>query len=240
MYARAICRIASLRTNALLTRRPRIPASSCAYLICLRLPLGLSRLASSGSSCTPLHASTNPTPTAPDNLLENIESKLNGGELPRSQKPPEPTITDVSKGKLTSSDVPLLNRLFWLAASPGKLHAVIDASDLLSASRILTEDGTESIHMLPAPLSGYPTPYVTDEDISKYIKPLYTRGWGVAFTEKIPTLARRVPQLTKRFEFTDFYAAIAFVNAVVEISRSEKVSPLFLALKNWGVYFILL
>ncbi|KAA1471752.1 hypothetical protein DENSPDRAFT_837813 [Dentipellis sp. KUC8613] len=53
---------------------------------------------------------------------------------------------------------------------------------------------------------------ITDDDISRYVQPLYHRGWGIRFSKMQPP--RFVPVLNKTFRFRDDRALLDFVASV--------------------------
>jgi len=85
--------------------------------------------------------------------------------------------------------------------------------------------------------------------VERYLIPLYDRGWGVQFrihaeTPKSAVMTlearqflkshpgadsataqkRRAAQLYVSYRFKDFYSAVAFMNDVVHITRTENVN----------------
>jgi hypothetical protein len=69
---------------------------------------------------------------------------------------------------------------------------------------------------LPEKVSGWPTPWISQEDIDKYLLPLYSHDWGV-------TLAPKACQLTKFFPFHDPQASVQFADDLRDIYHRENV-----------------
>jgi pterin-4a-carbinolamine dehydratase len=74
---------------------------------------------------------------------------------------------------------------------------------------------------LPPPISGWPTPHITDEEISTYLVPLYARRWGVGYD--CSPKPENKPQIRRKYGFKSFDAAVAFLNDVANIARAEQV-----------------
>jgi hypothetical protein len=80
------------------------------------------------------------------------------------------------------------------------------------------------IPALPPPVSGYPTPHITNEELNEYLLPLYSRNWGVShFTENFSIKSRSGNRLTKLFQFNDFINGVYFARDVGEIAKQEDV-----------------
>ncbi|TFY72133.1 hypothetical protein EVG20_g871 [Dentipellis fragilis] len=65
---------------------------------------------------------------------------------------------------------------------------------------------------LLSPPVGYRPLVITDDDIVRYIQPLYHRGWGIRISKTQPP--RFVPVLNKTFKFRDDRALLDFVASV--------------------------
>lgn len=87
---------------------------------------------------------------------------------------------------------------------------------------------------LPAPVTGYPTPWLTKEETTKYFKALQGFGWyaepAVYRVGPAPASARplnlKVAALAKKYRFNKPQDADAFLKEVLEISAQEKVHHL--------------
>ncbi|KAF8893566.1 hypothetical protein BD779DRAFT_1669840 [Infundibulicybe gibba] len=89
---------------------------------------------------------------------------------------------------------------------------------------------SEPLPPVPAPVSGYPTPWIAKEDVEEYILPLYARGWGVEFkrqprTHKSHALNPPIACLVIHYGFSGYDSTISFLNEVVGIARSENHHP---------------
>jgi hypothetical protein len=74
---------------------------------------------------------------------------------------------------------------------------------------------------LPPPISGWPTPHITDDAMSAYLVPLYARRWSLCSGFD---LHENMPLLKRKYNFKSFDAAVAFLNNVADIARTERVS----------------
>ncbi|GLB37014.1 hypothetical protein LshimejAT787_0400650 [Lyophyllum shimeji] len=86
---------------------------------------------------------------------------------------------------------------------------------------------------LPPYIRGYPTPWFDKEDFETYVKPLYSRGWGL--TLKLHQRGKSESAinsfLTAKFPFASFDAAIAFLTDINHLAHSEKHHPVALNLE---------
>ncbi|KAF8634268.1 hypothetical protein AX17_004225 [Amanita inopinata Kibby_2008] len=110
----------------------------------------------------------------------------------------------------------------------------------------------EPIPPLPAPVRGYPTPWVTEFDVLNFVYPLYTRGWGQSLVSWKPpakssparigiraqrwadngekeqtedTRERYTMLLSAKYRFQDYDSAVQFFLKVVEVARTENHHP---------------
>ena len=107
----------------------------------------------------------------------------------------------------------------------------------------------EPIPPLPAPVRGYPTPWVTEYDVLSYVYPLYTKGWGQSLKLWTPPQPRKVRAglpvkantgesekgnedarhrytmlLSARYNFKDYDSAVSFFLKLVKVAKAENVS----------------
>ncbi|KAF8624635.1 hypothetical protein AX15_005789 [Amanita polypyramis BW_CC] len=104
----------------------------------------------------------------------------------------------------------------------------------------------EPLPPLPAPVRGYPTPWVTEHDVLSYVYPLYTRGWGQSLKlwtpppqpdkaklgketsteeKKASTRNRQTVLLSARYRFKDYGSATSFFLKLVKVAKSENHHP---------------
>lgn len=121
------------------------------------------------------------------------------------------------------------------------LHLIVAAVDTAYANSVkknayrrrsptsndLSEPLLSPPRLPPAP--DFPCPVLTDEEIEKYLAPLYDRHWGV--TKRIidaPKIrGRRIAiQLTGVFLFPEYKDAMKFVQEVGQLAEVEFVSPI--------------
>lgn len=96
-------------------------------------------------------------------------------------------------------------------------------------SPFLLED-PEAIPEAPLILEG-PIRHVSVDHVSGYMKPLYTRKWGINGTQLTITrggmkYTRWVPQLSKGFSFDSDFTSREFLAAVQKLSKNQNVSHL--------------
>lgn len=84
--------------------------------------------------------------------------------------------------------------------------------------------------LLPDPVSGWPTPWITAEDFERYMCVLYDSGWGIRFSSahSKPTKShpsRVVPELLKTYHFANVEFAAKFAEDLKELMTAENVRP---------------
>ncbi|KAG9220564.1 hypothetical protein CCMSSC00406_0004020 [Pleurotus cornucopiae] len=84
--------------------------------------------------------------------------------------------------------------------------------------------------LLPGPVSGWPTPWITAEDFERYMGVLYDNGWGIRFSSAHSKPAkshpsRVVPELLKTYHFGSDEFAVKFVEELKELMSEENVRP---------------
>ncbi|KAF8070087.1 hypothetical protein FPV67DRAFT_1447933 [Lyophyllum atratum] len=104
----------------------------------------------------------------------------------------------------------------------------IERCDKPSEEPSVSENSTLS---LPPPVKGYPTPWFGKEDVETYLKPLYSHGWALTFQLHNPDSSDAAISavLGTKFPLT-FDDAMAFMNGVGDIAKSEKHHPVNLSL----------
>ncbi|KAF4598066.1 hypothetical protein EYR38_006460 [Pleurotus pulmonarius] len=80
--------------------------------------------------------------------------------------------------------------------------------------------------LLPDPVSGWPTPWITAEDIERYMCVLNENGWDIRFSaaHSKPTKShpsRVVPELFKTYHFANVEFAAKFAEDVKELMTEE-------------------
>lgn len=77
----------------------------------------------------------------------------------------------------------------------------------------------------------YPCPYLSEEEITKYLSPLYEQGWRIgsshfALSKHIAADAPQAPELAKEFMFAPEHseAQIAFIGELEKLQSQENVS----------------
>jgi hypothetical protein len=94
------------------------------------------------------------------------------------------------------------------------------------------------LHLDPEPIPDLPTDpevhakHVLPEDVVHYIKPLYTRLWGIGtgrfkYDRGGKMVSRMLPQLSKGFSFAQNATTLQFISDVTNIARGEEASPIF-------------
>ena len=86
----------------------------------------------------------------------------------------------------------------------------------------------EPIPELPVDIEGHAR-HVTKEDVLRYIKPLYTRLWGIdarslTYNRGSKRITRMLPQLSKGFSFVHNTTASQFMLDVINFAREEEAS----------------
>jgi hypothetical protein len=83
----------------------------------------------------------------------------------------------------------------------------------------------EPIPDLPTDIEVH-TKHVVSDDVVRYIKPLYTRLWGISannltYDRGGEKLSRMLPQLSKGFSFVHNEMALQFISDIMKIAREE-------------------
>ena len=132
-------------------------------------------------------------------------------------------MTQVSRSFLITWD------MIFLRVSSGRLHSPASQPEITVLP----------IPDLPPAVTGYPTPWIDEQDHERYLVPLYTRGWGVSFKKpKVdksmgggkhssvpdPPAKRHTGHLVAEYPFSNYNAAVAFVMSAVEVANRENVS----------------
>ncbi|KIL66372.1 hypothetical protein M378DRAFT_10084 [Amanita muscaria Koide BX008] len=107
----------------------------------------------------------------------------------------------------------------------------------------------EPIPPLPAPVKGYPTPWITQYDVLTYVYPLYTRGWGQSLKPWKPPPPKTRPGNGKgskageeeekkneererytmlfsaKYKFKDYDSVVEFFLKLVKVAKAENHHP---------------
>ncbi|KAJ7039518.1 hypothetical protein C8F04DRAFT_1317409 [Mycena alexandri] len=89
------------------------------------------------------------------------------------------------------------------------------------------------LHSLPIPTKpkGWPTPWITEDDATNYLFPLYLKGW---YLSTVPNDHRtlRVAGLACRFTFPNASPAAAFIKDIMTLTETENHHPCWLRVEN--------
>ncbi|KAJ7510306.1 hypothetical protein B0H11DRAFT_1183301 [Mycena galericulata] len=84
---------------------------------------------------------------------------------------------------------------------------------------------------IPGKSKGWPTPWITEEDATNYLFPLYSRGWYISSIAHEHSLLRTAG-LACRFSFASSSPASNFVREIIELSEAENHHPSWLKLSH--------
>ncbi|KAF9270074.1 hypothetical protein L218DRAFT_1071565 [Marasmius fiardii PR-910] len=95
--------------------------------------------------------------------------------------------------------------------------------------RTIIKHGAPRAHLhafdLPPPTSGWPTPWLTPQEVERYLFPLHhSFEWRVSFVSKTQC-SRSVPTLQKTFHFGNSHNALEFMKDVLDIADDENHHP---------------
>ena len=112
---------------------------------------------------------------------------------------------------------------------PDKIHAITNP--------FLHHD-PEPIPELPTDIEVYAR-HILPEDVEQYIKPLYTRRWGIGasrvkYSRGDRKISRVLPLLSKGFSFVHYATALKFTSEIVSIAGEENVSSIWYSCETFS------
>ncbi|KAJ7677356.1 hypothetical protein B0H17DRAFT_1079510 [Mycena rosella] len=82
---------------------------------------------------------------------------------------------------------------------------------------------------IPAKPKGWPTPWITEDDATNFLFPLYAHGWYIA---PVRSDAVQIAALLCRFDFPSFKPAAAFTKDIFDLIETERHHPRWLNISH--------
>lgn len=206
----------------------RVPALTPTYIPRQGYPYGTTDRLVQGRRASNLVAGDSMEKPAVESSGEPTPSQDTLDDAQRAAKP-APEEAGESTGRRFIDSVYSLQRARKQQAKAELLLSSLKGSELAQPSTDAQLDSTPPLPALPA-APRYPCPYLTDEEISQYLMPLYCRAWFVGSSEWLRDYNqapnRSSPELVKTFHFHEHEHAVKFVDQVEVIHSSENVSDM--------------
>ncbi|KAI0951335.1 hypothetical protein AcW1_008402 [Taiwanofungus camphoratus] len=201
----------------------RVPALTPTYIPRQGYPYGTTDRLVQGRRASNLVAGDSMEKPAVESSGEPTPSQDTLDDAQRAAKP-APEEAGESTGRRFIDSVYSLQRARKQQAKAELLLSSLKGSELAQPSTDAQLDSTPPLPALPA-APRYPCPYLTDEEISQYLMPLYCRAWFVGSSEWLRDYNqapnRSSPELVKTFHFHEHEHAVKFVDQVEVIHSSE-------------------